>query len=55
MFADDSVICSERKEQVEERLERWNCAMESRGMETSRSETESVSEWQKDRWNSEAA
>lgn len=55
MFADDSVICSERKEQVEERLESWNCAMESRGMKTGRSETESVCEWQKDRRNSDAA
>ncbi|XP_026113355.1 uncharacterized protein LOC113091896 [Carassius auratus] len=40
MFADDIVICSESREQVEENLERWRFALESRGMEVSRSKTE---------------
>ncbi|KAK3553438.1 hypothetical protein QTP70_003587 [Hemibagrus guttatus] len=32
MFADDIVICSESREQVEESLERWRFALERRGM-----------------------
>ncbi|KAK3520715.1 hypothetical protein QTP70_030597 [Hemibagrus guttatus] len=32
MFADDLVICSESREQVEESLERWRFALERRGM-----------------------
>ncbi|MCJ8748318.1 hypothetical protein PDJAM_G00163480 [Pangasius djambal] len=40
MFADDIVICSESREQVEENLERWRFALERRGMKVSRSETE---------------
>ena len=32
MFADDIVICSESREQVEEKLERWNNDLERRGM-----------------------
>ncbi|KAK3555273.1 hypothetical protein QTP86_014885 [Hemibagrus guttatus] len=40
MFADDIVICSESREQVEENLERWRFALERRGMEVSRSKTE---------------
>ncbi|KAK3525230.1 hypothetical protein QTP86_024951 [Hemibagrus guttatus] len=38
MFADDIVICSESREQVEESLERF--ALERRGMKVSRSKTE---------------
>ncbi|KAK3570549.1 hypothetical protein QTP86_022085 [Hemibagrus guttatus] len=40
MFADDIVICSESRDQVEENLERWRFALERRGMTVSRSKTE---------------
>ncbi|KAK3506797.1 hypothetical protein QTP70_028366 [Hemibagrus guttatus] len=40
MFADDIVICSEIREQVEENVERWRFALERRGMKVSRSKTE---------------
>ncbi|KAK3521284.1 hypothetical protein QTP70_003127 [Hemibagrus guttatus] len=40
MFADEIVICSESREQVEENLERWRFALERRGMKVSRSKTE---------------
>ncbi|KAK3533083.1 hypothetical protein QTP70_006785 [Hemibagrus guttatus] len=40
MFADDIVICSESREQVEESLERWRFALERRGMKVSHSKTE---------------
>ncbi|KAK3542816.1 hypothetical protein QTP70_004327 [Hemibagrus guttatus] len=35
MFADDIVICSESREQVEENLERWRFALGRRGMKAS--------------------
>ncbi|KAK3539681.1 hypothetical protein QTP70_011632 [Hemibagrus guttatus] len=35
MFADDIVICSESREQMEENLERWRFALERRGMKVS--------------------
>ena len=40
MFADDIVISSESREQVQENLVRWRFALERRGMEVSRSKTE---------------
>ncbi|KAK3562736.1 hypothetical protein QTP86_006511 [Hemibagrus guttatus] len=40
MFADDIVICSESREQVEENLQRWRFALERRGMKVSGSKTE---------------
>ena len=40
MFADDIVICSESKEQVENSVERWRYALERRGMKVSRIKTE---------------
>ncbi|KAK3557430.1 hypothetical protein QTP70_026628, partial [Hemibagrus guttatus] len=42
MFADDIVICSESREQVEENLERWRFALEIRVMKVSRSKTEYI-------------
>ena len=40
MFADDIVICSESKEQVEGKLESWRYALERRGMKVNRIKTE---------------
>ncbi|KAK3524555.1 hypothetical protein QTP70_029867 [Hemibagrus guttatus] len=40
MFADDIVICSESREQVEENLERWRFALKRRGMKVSHSKTD---------------
>ena len=40
MFADDIVICSESKEQVEEKLESWRYALERRGMKVNRRKRE---------------
>ena len=40
MFADDIVICSESRQQLEENLERWMFVLERRGMKVSRSKTE---------------
>ncbi|KAK3564737.1 hypothetical protein QTP86_024867 [Hemibagrus guttatus] len=40
MFADDIVICSESREQVEQNLERRRFALERRGMKVSHSKTE---------------
>ena len=43
MFADDTVICGERRQQVEAHLKRWRYALERRGMKVSRSKTEYLS------------
>ncbi|KAK3528551.1 hypothetical protein QTP70_002791 [Hemibagrus guttatus] len=40
MFADDIMICSESREQVEESLERWRFVLERTGMKVSCSKTE---------------
>ena len=40
VFADDIVICSESKEQMEEKLESWRYALEGRGMKVNRKKTE---------------
>ena len=40
MFADDIVICSESKEQVDEKLGSWGYALERRGVKVNRSKTE---------------
>ncbi|KAI2660071.1 hypothetical protein H4Q32_022673 [Labeo rohita] len=40
MFADDIVICSESREQVEMSLKRWRYALDRRGMKVSRSKIE---------------
>ena len=40
MFADDIVICSESKKQVEEKLESWRYALERSGMKVNRRKTE---------------
>ena len=40
MFADDIVICSESKEQVEDKLESWRYALDRRWVEVNRRKTE---------------
>ena len=40
MFADDVVLCDETAAGLEEKLERWRCALESRGLKISRMKTE---------------
>ena len=40
LFVDDIVICSESKEQVEEKLEGWRYALERRGMKVDRGKAE---------------
>ena len=40
MFADDVVICSENREQVEENLDRWRSVLVRRGINVSHSNTE---------------
>ena len=40
LFADDTVICEETREEMEQRLDCWRYALERRGMKVSRSKTE---------------
>ena len=40
LFADDVVVCGNRRDEIEERLELWRGAMEDRGMKLSRQKTE---------------
>ena len=39
MFSDDIVICSESKEQVEDKMEIWMYALERRGIKVNRRKT----------------
>ena len=40
MYADDVVLCAETKEEIEQWLENWRVALESRGMKVNRKKTE---------------
>ena len=51
MFADNIVICSERREKVEENLQRWRYALERKGMKVSHRKTDYLRKSSK--WNSE--
>ena len=42
IVADDIVICSESKQQVEEKLESWRYDLERRGMKVNRIKTEYI-------------
>ena len=46
MFADDSVICSESKERLEEKLESWRYALERRRIKVIKTEYMCVNERQ---------
>lgn len=39
LYADDIVVCAERRDELEVKLERWRTALESRGMRISRPKT----------------
>ena len=40
VFADDVILCSENREEVQTSLEKWRQALESSGMKINRSKTE---------------
>lgn len=46
MSADDTVICAESGEQVEEGTKRWRSTLERRQMKVSRAEKECVCEFE---------
>lgn len=55
IFADDIVVCTERRELVEESLVTWRYALEMSGLKVSRRKIEYVCVCQGGRWNREDA
>lgn len=52
VFAHDTLICSESREQMEKRLERWRYVLETRGMKGSKQDRNHVCELEENRWKS---
>ena len=40
LFADDTVLCSTRRQHIERKLEEWRSAMEERGLKITRKKAE---------------